>query len=59
MVRNNFCVYVGGGGDIFRYTRDVSIEGLVGRLDLGVELRGASRIGEDFTRVARGEFSIF
>ena len=57
MVRNDFCVYIGGGGDVFRYASGISIEGLVGRLGLDSESRGASELG-DFARVARGEFSI-
>ena len=59
-MRYDSCVYVRGGGNVFRYTGGVSIEGLVGRPDLSVELRGASRIG-DFTGIAgvtRGEFSM-
>ena len=68
MVRNNLYVYIGGRGDVVRYIEGgeggvsswivFSVEELVGRPDLSIESREASKIG-NFTGSARGEFSIF
>ena len=52
-MRYGFELYIGGGGEVFRYAGGVSVEGLVGRLDLGVESKGVSKTNEDFN----GEFS--